>query len=221
MAYQLFRDIGAINRNGKQVSLVEQLLYLRKRHLSITRFTVRDYMTIFRILAVFLSVTVVCESCPISIGAQPLRARESVSTSVSIEPQNNRFAFGERPITVIMTIKNNGQQGECFSTDPSLYRIHVTNKGSEPPKTEFHRHRLGDFRPGDGPELMPGPVDCRPITPGSQDSRKYDLARFYDLSEPGDYSVYIEIYDPQGPQDGSGFWLRTNTAHFTVGAQAK
>jgi hypothetical protein len=38
----------------------------------------------------------------------------------------------------------------------------------------------------------------------------------YDLSKPGDYSVYLEIYDPAGPKDGSGHWLRTNTVNFKI-----
>jgi hypothetical protein len=50
------------------------------------------------------------------------------------------------------------------------------------------------------------------------DAQKYDLAAFYDLSKPGDYSVYLEIYDPAGPKDGSGHWLRTNTSDFKIEA---
>jgi hypothetical protein len=158
----------------------------------------------------------------IYLGAQSTpAAKQSDSTSLSIDLQKHRFAVGEKPIVVIMTIKNTGQHGMCFSTDPYLYRIHVAMKDSERPKTEFHRHLRGEFRPGDGPDLAPSPVDCRPIAPRSLDSQKYDLTAFYDLSAPGDYSVYIEIYDPQGAKDGSGLWLRTNTAHFEMEAPAQ
>jgi hypothetical protein len=61
-------------------------------------------------------------------------------------------------------------------------------------------------------------VAGRSIAPGSVDSQKYDLSYFYDLSKPGDYSVYLEIYDPAGPKDGSGHWLRTNTAKLEIHA---
>ncbi len=179
-------------------------------------------MSMFRILAVFVSAAMALASCSISLKAQPAAAaKQSDSTSLSIDLQKHRFAVGEKPIIVIMTIKNTGQHGMCFSTDPYLYRIHVAMKDSERPKTEFHRHVRGEFRTGDGPDLAPGPVDCRPIAPGSLDSQKYDLTAFYDLSAPGDYSVYIEIYDPQGAKDGSGLWLRTNTAHFEMEAPAQ
>ena len=36
--------------------------------------------------------------------------------------------------------------------------------------------------------------------------------------EPGDYSVYLQIYDPSDPNDGSGHWLRSNTANFHIEA---
>jgi hypothetical protein len=176
-------------------------------------------MTTFRVHAVFVIAIAALAGWSIPFGAQSApAAKESASTSVRIEPQKGRFAVGEKPIVVVMTIKNTSQREECFSTAPSLYRIHVTIKDSEPSKTEFHRHLRGEFRSGDGPDLAPGPVDCRPIAPGAQDSQKFDLAAFYDLSDPGDYNVYIEIYDPQGPTDGSGLWLRTNTARFEIEA---
>ena len=65
------------------------------------------------------------------------------------------------------------------------------------------------------------PVVARFIAPGSVDSLKFDLSGFYDISKPGDYSVYLEIYDPAGPKDGSGHWLRTNTAKFEIQAPAQ
>jgi hypothetical protein len=179
-------------------------------------------MTTFRIFAVLVSATVALASCSTSLVAQPApAANQSDSTSVRIETQRDRFAVGETPIVVIVTIKNTSQHEVCFLTNRSLYRIHVAMKDSEPPKTEFHRHLRGEFRPGDGPELMPGPVDCRPIASGSLDTLKFDLTEYYDLSAPGDYSVYLEIYDQSGPKDGSGLWLRANTAHFKVGAPAQ
>jgi hypothetical protein len=178
-------------------------------------------MTTFRFLAVFVSATMAFASCSISLEAQTApAANQSDSTSIRIEVQKDHFAAGEKPI-VIMTIKNISQHEVWFSTNPSLHRIHVTRRDGEPPKTELHRHLLGDFRPGDGPELMPGPVISRPIAPGSLDSQQYDLARYYDLSAPGDYSVYLEIYDPAGPKDGSGHWLRTNTVKFEMQAPAQ
>jgi hypothetical protein len=120
-----------------------------------------------------------------------------------------------------LAIENISSNEVWFSTASYLYRIHVTSKDGEPPKTELYRHILGDFRPGDGPDFDEGPVSGRSIAPGSLDAQKYDLTYYYDLSKPGDYSVYIEIYDPAGPKDGSGHWLRTNTTKFEIVAPTK
>jgi hypothetical protein len=156
----------------------------------------------------------------------PLGARSAPTTSqadsvsIHISLQKSSYAIGEKPIAV-MAIKNISSNEVCLSTNPYLERVHITRKDAEPPKTEQHRHLLGDFRPGDGPALSSGPVICRPIAPGSLDSLdslKYDLTGYYDLGEPGNYSVYIEIYDPAGPKDGAGHWLRTNTVNFKTQA---
>jgi hypothetical protein len=178
-------------------------------------------MTTFRILAVFAGATVALASCSIPVGAQSAPAvSQTDPVSIHASLQKSTYAVGEKPIAVL-TIKNTGSQEIWFSNNLYFERIHVTRKDGEPPKTELHRHLLGDFRPGDGPDGGSGPVAGRSISPGSLDSQKYDLTYFYDLSTPGEYSVYIEIYDPQGPQDGSGLWLRTNTAKFEMQAPAQ
>ena len=179
-------------------------------------------MTAFRRLTLSVATFVAITASFFFLNAQPVPAtKQSDPISVHIELQKNRFAVGEKPILVVMAIKNISQHEVCFSTDHSLYRIHVATKDNEPPKTGFHRHLRGEFRPGDGPVLMPGPVDCRPIASGALDSQKYDLAAYYDLTVPGKYSVHIEIYDPYGPDDGSGHWLRTNTANFEIEPSAR
>ncbi len=142
-------------------------------------------------------------------------ANQPDSVSIDISLQKSSYAIGEKPIAVMTFISS---KALWFSNDPYLERIHVTRKDGEPPKTELHRYLLGDFRPGDGPGLLSGPVVGRSIAPGSLDSQKYDLTGYYDLGEPGDYSVYLEIYDPAGPKDGSGHWLRTNTVNFKIQA---
>lgn len=139
------------------------------------------------------------------------------SISIHISAGKNSYVVGEQPITV-MAMKNTSQNQVCFSTASYLYRIHLTSNDGEPRKTELDRHMRGDFRPGDVPALDGGSAVCRPIAPGASDSLKYDLAAYYDLSTPGNYSVYLEIYDPAGPKDGSGHWIRTNTTNFKIEA---
>jgi hypothetical protein len=173
-------------------------------------------MLTFRTLVMLVAATIATLEGPIPSGAQSAPANQPDSVSIHISLQKSSYAIGEKPIAV-MTIKNISTNEIWFSTASYFYRIHVTSKNGEPPKTELHRHFLGDFRPGDGPGLRTDSVG-RSVAPGSVDSQKYDLTGYYDLSTPGDYSVYLEIYDPSGPKDGSGHWLRTNTAKFEIHA---
>jgi hypothetical protein len=173
-------------------------------------------MLTFRTLVMFAAATIATVEGPIPLRAQSApMANQPDSVSIHVSLQKSSYAMGEKPIAVLTFISSNGI---WFSNDPYSERIHVTSKDGEPPKTELHRHLLGDFRPGDGPGLLSGPVAGRFIGPGSLDSQKYDLTYYYDLSKPGDYSVYLEIYDPAGPKDGSGHWLRTNTVNFKIQA---
>jgi uncharacterized ParB-like nuclease family protein len=207
--------------NG-QAALGQEVVMLPKSANVISRPLKRGIdMSTIRVLTLFVGATTAIASCPILLGAQSApTASPADSVSIHISLQKTSYAIGEKPIAVL-EIKNISSNEVCLSTNPYLERVHITRKDSEPPKTELHRHLLGDIRPGDGPALSPGPVICRPIAPGSLDSLKYDLTGYYDLGEPGDYSVYIEIYDPKGPKDGSGHWLRTNTARFDMAAPSQ
>jgi len=178
-------------------------------------------MTTIRALALFIITMAAIADCPIpSVAQSAPAASQTDSVSIHVSLQKSSYAVGEKPIAVL-AIKNKSSGPIWFSNDRHLERIHVMRKDGEPPKTELHRHLLGDFRPGDGPGLLSGPVVGRDIASGSLDSQKYDLTYFYDLSAPGDYSVYMEIYDPSGPKDGTGRWLRTNTAHFEMQASTQ
>ncbi len=173
-------------------------------------------MLTFRTLVMFAAATIATVEAPIALRAQAApMANQPDPVSIHVSLQKSSYAIGEKPIAVLTFISSDGI---WFSNDLYSERIHVTSKDGEPPKTELHRHLLGDFRPGDGPDLSSGPVVGRFIGPGSLDSQKYDLTYFYDLSKPGDYSVYLEIYDPAGPKDGSGHWLRTDTVNFKIQA---
>lgn len=172
----------------------------------------------FRILAMFLGATTAIASCTIPLGAQSVpAANQSDLVSIHISLQKSSYVIGEKPIAV-MAIKNISSKEVWFSGDPYLERVHIKSKNGSPPKTEFYRHLRGEFRRGDGPGLESGPVVGQSIAPGSVLSLKYDLTAYYDLSKPGEYRVYLEIYDPAGPKNGHGNWLRTNTAKFTIEA---
>lgn len=174
-------------------------------------------MPTFRVLVMLITmVGVQASSKP-----QPASANnQSDSVSVQISLQKSAYAIGEKPI-VVMTIKNISENTVWFSTASYIYRIHLTTKNGEPPKTELYRHMLGDFRPGDGPALMEGPVAGREIFPDSETAQKYDLAYYYDLSIPGEYNVSMELCDPSSPQHGPERWIKTNIAHFEMKAPAE
>jgi hypothetical protein len=178
-------------------------------------------MLTLRTLVMFVAATITVVEGPIRSRAQAAPAsNQPDSVSIRISLQRSSYAIGEKPI-VVMTIQNISSKEIWFSTDPYQVRFHVTNKDGEPQKTELHRHFLGDYRPGDGPMLLRGPLAGRSIAPGALDAQKFDLTGYYDPSVPGDYSVYLEIYDPSGPEDGSGHWVRTDTAHFNIEAPAQ
>jgi hypothetical protein len=142
-------------------------------------------MLTFRTLVMFVAVAIATVEGPIPSGAQSATAaNQPDSVSIHISLQKSSYAIGEKPIAV-MTIKNTRSNAIWFSTASHLYRVHITSKNGEPPKTEFHRHLLGDFRAGDGPGLLSGGAAGRDIAPGAVDAQKYDLAAFYDLSNPG------------------------------------
>jgi hypothetical protein len=145
---------------------------------------------------------------------------QSVSVTVSLTLENEHVQAGEGTVAVF-TLKNIGDRSVSFSTASDLYRVHVSGTDHDPAEAEYQRHRHGDYRPGDGPYLVDGPVVATELKPGESVSRKLNLKMFYDLSKPGKYSVYMEIYDPSGPIDQSGLWLRTNTAQFEVESKAR
>jgi hypothetical protein len=102
---------------------------------------------------------------------------------------------------------------------PFQYRVHIEKEGiGEPPKTEYYRHILGDFRKGDGPDQSSGgSCVAIPLRAGSTVRHSYDLSAYYDLTKPGSYLLYIEFFD-EDRSNKSGSWIRSNTAHFDIQA---
>ncbi len=95
-------------------------------------------------------------------------------------------------------------------------RVHVEGENGESPTTPLQRQLTHRLRRGEK-ELRSGGFEPL-ILAGASSTRKYDLERFYDLSEPGKYSVYIEVLDAVASKDNAGVWLRSNTVSFEIEA---
>jgi hypothetical protein len=169
--------------------------------------------------AVAVSTMIAMTGSSVCLRAQADSAK-AASISVNLKLEHEHLTVGEKPM-VVVTIRNIGLQTVGLSTGSDLFRVHVEGKDGEPAETEWQRHRHGDYRPGDGPPLMDGPVVSMELSPGQSVSRSYDLTAFYDLSALGRYSVWMEINDPAGPMGDSAIWVRTNTAQFEVEAKAR
>ncbi|WP_142988266.1 hypothetical protein [Granulicella rosea] len=142
-------------------------------------------------------------------------AHQAPLVAIRLAIEKDHIPIGQKP-RVFLTFKNSSHQQISWSIASHLFRVHVEDKDSELPKTEWHRHLYGDYRSGDGPTLVDGPNYGIDIAPESSNDRMYDLTKFYNFSVPGRYTVYMEVYDQSGPQDGSGKWLRTNTVQFEL-----
>ncbi|HWZ50792.1 MAG TPA: hypothetical protein VNW54_04945 [Granulicella sp.] len=139
--------------------------------------------------------------------------------AVSLAPEKDRFPVGQKP-RVFLAIKNLTELRFEVSTDNPM-RVCVKGKDGDPPETDYQRHLHGDFRAGDGPDLLPGPVVRNAILPWYPTILKIDLSAYYDLSVPGTYTVYTEFMDQTRSRVGEGSWIRTNTAKFEIQGPAR
>jgi hypothetical protein len=122
-------------------------------------------MTTVRILALFVSTMAMLAISPVPSRAQSApAASQTDSVSIHVSLQKSSYTVGGKPIAVL-AIKNISSERIWFSNNRHLERIHIMRKDGEPPKTELHRHILGDFRPGDGPVLDSGPSPAGPSRP--------------------------------------------------------
>lgn len=140
-----------------------------------------------------------------------------------ITPEKNHIVGREKRIAILEVASTAdpttvADREIMLGCPPSLYRVHIEKEGvGEPPKTEYYRHILGDFRKGDGPDQSSGSCFAIPLRAGSKVRLSYDLSAYYDLTKPGSYLLYIEFFDEHRRNKG-GSWIRSNTAHFDIQA---
>jgi hypothetical protein len=96
---------------------------------------------------------------------------------------------------------------------------HVEGKNGEPPTTLAQRQFTHTLRPGEQEVMLTGFVPI--INSGDYSVRRYDLAKLYDLSKPGKYSVYVELRDDLASKNNAGIWVRSNTVTFEIQAPTR
>jgi len=140
-----------------------------------------------------------------------------------ITPEKNHILGSEKRIAILEIVSTTdpttvADREIMLGCPPFQYRVHIEKEGiGEPPKTEYYRHILGDFREGDGPDHSSGSCFAVPLRAGSTVRQRYDLSAYYDLTKPGSYLLYIEFFD-EDERNKTGAWIRSNTAHFDVQA---
>jgi len=179
----------------------------------------RSFMKNLRTLTLRLPTVAVFISSGILLQSQTAASQSThlAQLAISLAPEESSFPPGQKP-RALLTFENLSDHTVCVLTN-TPYRVHIERKDGEPPKTEYYRHLLSDFHPGDGPDQSGGSNVCPEIAPHKSRTENWDLSAYYDLTLPGKYSVYIEVEWPS--MTGPEAWLRTNMVQFEVTASAK
>jgi hypothetical protein len=157
-----------------------------------------------------------------STGVQPeVLDSKSAHIAVSVVLPRKQIPAGQKP-WVVLTVENLG--GNVTSAFPET-RVHVEEGAGEPPTTLYQRQITHTLRPGER-ELMMGGFQPSIGPALSEDGpkfsadMKYDLSLLYDLTKPGEYTVYIEALDLSAPETihGAGLWVRSKTVPFEIQA---
>jgi hypothetical protein len=143
---------------------------------------------------------------------------QSTTISLAIAVPAEHIPVGQKP-WVSLTVKNLGAQEINYPYD----RVYVDGPNGEPPTTLRQRQLTMRLNPGE-PQLRMDRFGSY-IAPGASSTRKYDLSALYDLSEPGKYTVYIEVLDELAAlakaKTKTDYWVRSPVATFEVEAPTR
>ncbi len=155
-----------------------------------------------RLLYLALFATAVIAVSAICVSVKPklfLPSSHSPSIAVSVAMEGDRVPVGQKP-RAILTVRNIGSNNWVEVGNPENYRVHVDDKSGELPRRALE---------------VTGPAFDDDLPPGMSRTMKWELSSFYNLSAPGDYSVYFEV------QEEPGVWLRTDIVQFEMLAGAQ
>lgn len=165
----------------------------------------RRYSALVLYLTFVIAIAAVCTSLKAQTPSQAARS----TFGVSIAMKQSEVPAGQAPWVTIHVKMLRDTQFSLLEHLP-----HVEGEAGELPRTMYHRQR----RHESGVPPLAG--DLHSVFPieykaGESTIRNLDLMKYYDLSTPGKYSVYVEY------RDESGNWQRTNTVQFTMQAPAQ
>lgn len=109
-----------------------------------------------------------------------------------------------KPMVVAIRVKNISDHPVSFRSYSfypaySYYRWLLTHNGKPVETTAFHRMLFGQQRPEDPPAIASGSHMYSSIAPNDGFELAADLNKMFVITEPGEYSLQIELRD----QDGS------------------
>lgn len=166
---------------------------------------------LMRTMRLAIIATIVISS--ISIGAQnAASASKQNSIAVSLSIKEQQVPVGQSP-WAILSVEN--VTDETIEIHNHMYRVYVEGDKGEAPTTLVERQMTGRYKAGDVP-LRADENSVWSIAPGRSDDHRFQLTYLYDLSAPGEYTVYAEVQDPYSRK-----WLRTNTVKFKMQAPTR
>jgi len=143
----------------------------------------------------------------IGSGAQDfVPAHKSNTMYITIAMEKKQVHAGESP-KVVLTIENLTDHAFPVNFCPPD-RFWVQGERGEPPTTYLERVETQRWLPGER-DLACGPGPAELLNPGGTSKSSWALSIFYDLSAPGKYSVYVDIWSTEG-------YLRTDPVEFEV-----
>lgn len=141
----------------------------------------------------------------VSLEGQTATVSPAPAIAVSISLQKDKIPLGQSP-WVLLSVENlTDREITVGEANP-----HVEGKQGELPMKPYARIVTESFQPRT-PRLTRVVYVPWNIAPKGSSIHKYQLGYFFDLSQQGRYTVYMDVMDPSSHK-----WLRTNTAKFEM-----
>ena len=160
---------------------------------------------------VFFLIAALIDASTLSESQSATGTKRPQMVALSIFLPEKHLVAGQTPF-VFLTVKNLSETAISFPQD----RVYVEGERGEAATTLRQRQLTQRRRPGE-PSLLGGGFEPN-VEPRGKFTRKYDLSQLYDVSIPGKYSVYIEVFDQAS--GSMGHWVRSPIATFEVKAEA-